>query len=198
MWWWGCSAWNAISSKALLRQQGGASCVSAISLASNVPGLFMMPFLFMVQARYQFYQYLKLPSRWQLLSLAFTHSVGLHAAYKGLVEGKVSFVQTMKAIEPLIAVCFSALFFKNIPQFDSIIAMAVITAGVFLVCVEDLSVSASSWILISSFMTQGRNQLLKICQKEDIIIRCFGTGIRRYLVISKVRQRATTGPTHIM
>ena len=77
-----------------------------------------MPFLFVVQARYQFYQYFKLPSRWQLLSLAFTHSVGLCAAYKGLVEGKVSLVQTMKAIEPLIAICFSAFFLKIFPKFD--------------------------------------------------------------------------------
>ena len=166
--WWGCSAWNAISSKTLLQQHGGSSCVSIIAVASNVPGLLLIPVLRIIQKRGHFSDFCEFPPGRQLILLSFTHSVGLYAAYKGLVEGKVSFVQTMKALEPLIAVCFSVCFLRSFPTLDSLSAMMVVIAGVFFVCVRDLSISASSWVLLSSLVTQGRNQLLKLYQKKKL------------------------------
>eukprot|EP00563_Minutocellus_polymorphus_P004088 CAMPEP_0181028178 /NCGR_PEP_ID=MMETSP1070-20121207/4536_1 /TAXON_ID=265543 /ORGANISM="Minutocellus polymorphus, Strain NH13" /LENGTH=713 /DNA_ID=CAMNT_0023105423 /DNA_START=717 /DNA_END=2858 /DNA_ORIENTATION=+ len=76
----------------------------------------------------------------------------------------------MKALEPLIALSLSLFIFRKWPPFDSSLAIVIVIGGAFCVCAGDTSISASAfiWILTSSFVTQIRNQLLKLQQRKTL------------------------------
>uniref|UniRef100_A0A6V2LB42 Sugar phosphate transporter domain-containing protein n=1 Tax=Ditylum brightwellii TaxID=49249 RepID=A0A6V2LB42_9STRA len=180
--WWGCSAWNAVAAKQIL-QRGSAGSISndgtllrlaVVSAASNILGVVLPVMMcFMSSSSSQQVQWIRhVPNvGW---GLAASHAIGLYAAYRGLVGAKVSAVQAVKALEPLIAMTMSATpFFSGgrehtkLPEAQSILAAMVVTVGVVIVCVDDRSydVEALFWVLISSFVTQGRNQLMKARQR---------------------------------
>ena len=112
--------------------------------------------------------------------IAAAHSIGLYAAYRGLVGANVSSCQAVKALEPLIAMAMSATPFfageaKYVqrPAAEAVVAAIVVVTGVIIVCVEDTSyeVEALFWVLCSSILTQGRNQFMKARQRQSFT-RC--------------------------
>lgn len=178
--WWGCSAWNAVAAKRILHRGDGDDAgplrVAVVSAGSNVFGivaLLVMRFLAQVQVCVGRPALMEMPAIDG--GLAASHAIGLYAAYRGLLCAKVSAVQAVKALEPLIAMYMSATpFFAGSehakwPAVESVMAAMVTTIGVCIVCVDDTSfeVEALLWVLLSSLVTQGRNHFLKRRQRDS-------------------------------
>jgi drug/metabolite transporter (DMT)-like permease len=158
--WWGASAWNSIAAKQVVLQD--PSAVPLMAIMSNVPGGVACCFLWLYD-RTILHQSMR-----QMIPLATMHAIGLYASYMGLVGAKVSLVQAVKAIEPLLAMTLSVFFLRQVPSFWSVLAAGAVVFGVMLICVTDTAYTwtALSWVLISSISTQIRNQLMKRMQKE--------------------------------
>ncbi|KAL7553815.1 hypothetical protein ACHAWF_017152 [Thalassiosira exigua] len=175
--WWGCSAWNAVVSKQVLRRgpddAGRAALlrVAAVSAASNVPGVLGALALRLFGKRWGATRVAA--DDW---GLAACHAFGLYAAYRALVGAKVSSVQAVKALEPLFAMVMSATpFFAGGRQHvqrlrpKTVLPAMVAVAGVIVMRVEDMSYEAEAlfWVVASSFLTQGRNQFMKVRQRQQ-------------------------------
>jgi len=156
-----------VSAKRVMRSPGGDACVAVTSAASNLLGVVFFFALYSVRSKFPVIRS-QLNRADDVWFMSLTHGVGLYAAYRGLVGAKVSLVQAVKALEPLIAMGMSSVFLGKYPTTKSLAAAVVVVSGVITVSVEDTSYSVNAllWVLLSSFTTQGRNLLMKIQQQK--------------------------------
>ena len=178
--WWGASAWNSVAAKRAAK--ANPHCISIMAAASNWPGLIFF-FIIKVWERFRAASLSKqddmnscsglfavsMQELWDIRYLSAAHVVGLYASYRGLVQGRVSLVQAVKAVEPLMAMAMSAALYRQYPGDSRIVLSAVVVVGgTICVLVEDTSFAASAllWTLTSSLATQGRNQIMKQRQKQ--------------------------------
>lgn len=161
--WWGASAWNSVEAKRAAK--ANPNCISTMSTASNLLGLV---FFVVIKLRQSVSLKAMFQELWEIRTLSAAHAIGLYAAYRGLVQGRVALVQAVKATEPLIAMAMSVIFYQQYPgDVRIVISVFVVVLGTICVLVQDTSFTypALMWTLASSFSTQGRNQVMKHRQK---------------------------------
>ena len=186
--WWGASAWNSVAAKRAAK--ANPYCISIMAAASNWLGLVFFVLIKLWEKRSSSSSTTtqqkgggggpssnnkvtaSLQELWDIRGLSAAHAIGLYASYRGLVLGRVSLVQAVKAVEPLMAMAMSALLYRQYPGDSRIVWSAVaVVAGTICVLVEDTSFAASAllWTLVSSLATQGRNQIMKQRQKAKTV-----------------------------
>lgn len=161
--WWGASAWNSVEAKRAAK--ANPNCISTMSTASNLLGLVLFV---IIKLRESVTWRQMAQELWDIRALSAAHAIGLYAAYRGLVQGRVALVQAVKATEPLIAMAMSVIFYQQYPgDIRIVISVLVVVAGTICVLVQDTSFTypALLWTLTSSVSTQGRNQIMKHRQK---------------------------------
>jgi len=168
--WWGATAWNSVAAKQVAKQN--ALAVPWMAFTSNLLGGigYMLLYFYDKSLLTAFVPPSTLKSTF--LPLALAHGVGVLAAYMGLIGARVSLVQAVKAMEPLLAMVLTVCFSRQYPSGGFLLAAVIVTVGVMTVCVADTTYTwmALSWGVASSLFTQSRNQYMKRQQRalQDI------------------------------
>lgn len=157
--WWCATAWNSIAAKHVALDT--PSAIPLMTVFSNILG----GIVWFSLSLYDKEILIRLPN---MLALATCHAVGLLASYMGLLGARVSLNQAVKATEPILAMALSFWFFQHVPTIGSFLAAGLVVLGVILVCVDDTTYTWISllWVMLSSVLTQIRNQLIKQSQNH--------------------------------